>query len=134
MRILLDTHVLLWWLAEPDRLNAKARRLLEDEGNEILLSSISVMEIVIKAGLGKLQLQEPPEELIDRVIAEQALVPLSIRHDHALRTASLPPVHADPFDRLLIAQSLVESVPLLTADSVFRSYEVDLVWAAARRR
>lgn len=134
MRVLLDTHVLLWWLSDPQRLNTKARGLLEDEANEVLLSSISVFEIVIKTGLGKLQLQEPPEELIERVVREQALVPLSIRHDHALAVASLPPTHADPFDRLLIAQSLVESVPLLTADSVFRSYELDLVWAGARRR
>lgn len=134
MRILLDTHVLLWWLSDPQRLNTKARRLLEDEENEVLLSSISVFEIVVKTGLGKLQLQEPPEELIERVVREQALVPLSIRHDHALAVASLPPIHADPFDRLLIAQSLVESIPLLTADAVFRSYELDMVWAGARRR
>lgn len=134
MRVLLDTHILLWWLAEPERLNTKARRLLEDEENEVLLSSISVLEVVIRTSLGKLQLQEPPEQLIERVIAEQALVPLSIRHDHALAVASLPRIHADPFDRLLIAQSRTEAIPLLTADAIFRSYELDLIWAGARRR
>lgn len=90
---------------------------------------------MINSDLGKLQLSEPPEQLIKRVIVEQALVPLSVKHDHALAVASLPRVHADPFDRVLIAQSITESIPLLTADATFRSYEgLDVIWAGARQQ
>lgn len=134
MKVLLDTHVLLWWLSEPELLNSKATRILEGEENEVLLSAISVCEIAIKSSLGKLRLPEPAATWIGRVCEEQSLVPLALRQDHALALATLEPIHGDPFDRLLIAQSITEGVPLLTGDSIFRSYEVSVIWASRRRR
>lgn len=130
MRALLDTHVWLWSLTEPNRLNAGARALFTDPGNELLLSAASAWEIAIKFSLGKLPLPEPPAQYVASRMAAQRITPLPISHAHALAVASLPPHHSDPFDRLLVAQSQIEGCHLVTADPRLKPYSFLSIWAA----
>lgn len=129
MRVLVDTHVWLWWLNEPGRLNADATALLADRGNTVYLSAASVWEIVVKHGLGKLTLPAAPEKFIPQAMAEDGLAGLAIEHAHVLRVGHLPLHHRDPFDRVLIAQAQVEALPLLTADPLFDPYDVTILKA-----
>ena len=129
MRLLLDTQVWLWMLAEPGRLSARVRRLVADNGTELLFSAASAWEIAIKQGLGKLTLPEPPATYVPRLMTASQVTPLPVHHRHALRVADLPHHHRDPFDRLLVAQAELERVPILTADRIFRLYQVDVVLA-----
>ena len=132
MKAILDTHCLLWWLSEPGKLNARVRGLLAEDGNEFYLSAISALEVAIKWQLGKLTLPESPEIFVARIMRDQSLLPLPVRQDHALAVASLPRKHADPFDRVLICQSRIEDLPIMTADRALRSYDVRLIWAGPR--
>jgi PIN domain nuclease of toxin-antitoxin system len=109
MRILLDTHVLVWWLADDPNLSAKARSQIADPANEILVSAASAWEIVIKQALGKLRF----EGNLEKETAEQGFTMLPITLAHAAEIASLPPIHRDPFDRMLVAQARVENLQLL---------------------
>ena len=127
MRVLLDTQVWLWMLAAPERLSGSSRAFVLSSENELVLSAASAWEIAIKHGLGKLQLPEPPEEFVPRLMARTGVTPLPVHHRHALHVASLPPRHRDPFDRLLIAQAQLEELPVLTADSSFRLYDVEIL-------
>ena len=129
MKILIDTGCWLWSLAEPERLNVRARRLLSDAGNTVYLSAASSWEIAIKAALGKLQLPERVAKFVPDRMSLQNILGLPVEHAHALRVASLPTHHRDPFDRLLIAQAQLESLGILTADRVFRAYDVEILWA-----
>ena len=122
MRLLLDTHILLWWLDDDPRLTATLRRAILDGTNEVLVSSITVAEIEIKKALGKLDVPRELLTLLDE--AGFRILPLSAAHAQQLR--DLPSHHADPFDRLLIAQAIVERVPLATADARLAAYEVEL--------
>lgn len=119
MRILLDTHVLLWWLADDDRLGRYARTLLENPGNDILVSVASLWEVVVKVRIGKLE-----ADVGEIAAAVQdcgfALLDISVKHLSAL--ASLPMHHRDPFDRLLIAQAAAEDAALLSDDRSLRGY------------
>ena len=130
MRILIDTHAWIWWLSQPTRLKAEAVTLLSDPATTAYLSAASVWEIVIKHGLGKLTLPAAPEVLVPRAMAEDGFVALAIEHRHVLQVAQLPPVHRDPFDRVIIAQAQVEGLPILTADETFSSYAVTVLAAA----
>lgn len=123
-RLLVDTHALLWWLADDPALSPTAREALADPACEPLVSSASLWEIAIKHSLGKL---EVPDDLPDR-IAGEGFAWLPISPSHAWRVRELPAHHRDPFDRLLVAQSLDERLPILTADARFRDYGVDAVW------
>ena len=127
--MLLDTHVWLWWLSDPERLGAQARQVIQNPDNAILLSAVSSWEIAIKCALGKLQLPEPPESFVPKRLARDDIRPLPIQHTHALRVSSLPLHHSDPFDRLLIAQAQIEDIPIITADPLFKSYDVGILWA-----
>lgn len=127
MRILLDTHCWLFMLFAPERLGEKALTLVEDRGNELLLSAASSWEIAVKAALGKLVLPEPPATFVPSRMERTGVSGLAVEHVHALRVASLPPLHRDPFDRLLIAQALVERVPMLSLDPQIARYDVELV-------
>lgn len=129
MRVLLDTHVLLWWVTESDRLSVEVRRLFEGERHELLWSAASTWELGIKVQLGKLRLPEPLEEFVPRQIADEGLIGLPIYHDHALQAARLPTLHRDPFDRMLVAQALVERVPLVTQDRQLEGYDVECIQA-----
>lgn len=125
MRILLDTQVWLWMLASPERLGAAARALVEDSANVLLLSAVSSWEIAIKYALGRLDLPESPESYVPGRMRTSGVTPMSIQHSHTLRVAALAPHHRDPFDRLLVAQALVEDVPILTSDPVFSHYGIE---------
>lgn len=129
MRALLDTHVLLWWLSDSSRLSAGTRRLLADPANELLWSAASTWELAVKAGLGKLRLDGSVHDFVTRVLVAQSLSALPVHHVHAARVAELPPLHRDPFDRLLVAQAAVEQVPLLTADRQLAAYGIECLSA-----
>jgi PIN domain nuclease of toxin-antitoxin system len=128
LRFLLDTHALLWADADDPRLSARARRLLEDSGNDPVLSVIAALEIVIKASAGRLNLGEPPGSFVSSRIAASRLTPLAVELEHALRVGVLPRHHNDPFDRLLIAQAQAERLPVLTSDPRFSRYDVEVIW------
>ena len=129
MRVLLDTQVWLWMLAAPERLSEPSRALVVSADNELLLSAASAWEIAIKYGLGKLRLPEPPGELMPRLMTRTGITPLPVHHRHALHVATLPALHRDPFDRLLIAQAQIEQLPILTADTSFALYDVETLRA-----
>jgi PIN domain nuclease of toxin-antitoxin system len=131
MRLLLDTHVWLWWLSERGRLREAALRALLEPANTLLFSAASSWEIAIKYALGKLKLPEPPSRFVPERLARHAMVPLAVQHTHALRVSELPRRHADPFDRLLVAQAQLEKATVLTADPSFVLYDVDMLWAGA---
>lgn len=128
-RVLLDTRVWLWMVADPQRLSEEARALVEDPRRELLLSSASAWEIAIKHAIGKLDLPGEAAELVPEWMVRSAVTALSVHHSHALRAGSLPLHHSDPFDRMLVAQALLEEVPVLTADAAFRDYDVDVIAA-----
>lgn len=127
MKLLLDTQVWLWSLAEPERVKDEARALLGDWRNTIYLSAASAWEIAIKSALGKLPLPEAPGIYVPSRMASLGVLPLSITHSHALHVFSLPAYHRDPFDRIIIAQSQVENLPILTADPLFKQYDVTII-------
>lgn len=128
MKYLLDTAVWLWSLAEPERLNPKARQLIAEGREELYLSAASSWEISIKSALGKLPLPSPPARLVPESLAAQGIRPLPITHTHALGVSELPLHHKDPFDRLLIAQAQAEGMAILTADRSFGRYGVEVFW------
>ena len=128
MRVLLDTHVFLWWVEGDRALPAKARAALADRGNECLISLVSAWELAIKAGLGKLKLALPVKRYVVEHAAANGLRMLDIGMAHIGRVETLAPHHGDPFDRLLIAQALEEKLPVVTADPVFRKYGVKRIW------
>jgi len=121
MRLLLDTHLLLWAAGEPDKLSARARTLMEDPGNDLVFSAASLWEITIKTGLGRADFQVDPN-LLRRGLIENGYEELPITSQHALAVGHLPDVHRDPFDRILVAQSTVEGVLLLTHDPLVQAY------------
>ena len=129
MKLLLDTHCWLWQLLEPVKLNASASALLIDPTHEIYFSAASAWEIVVKFGLGKLSIPQPPMEYIPDRMAAMGHRPLPITQTHALKLHGLPTVHKDPFDRILVAQALVENMQLMTADPMLRKYPAPLIWA-----
>lgn len=121
MKWLLDTHLLLWAAGNPDRLSKQARALLEVPEHELLFSAASLWEITIKRGLGRADFQVDPR-LLRRGLLDNGYNELPITSEHAVVVDALPPLHKDPFDRLLIAQALVEGITLLTADEVVAQY------------
>lgn len=125
MRYLLDTSVFLWSRAAEQNLNQKAKALLASSEAELYLSAASSWEISIKYALGSLRLPKPPSRFLPAAIQDWAIQQLDITHLHALAAGELPPHHRDPFDRMLIAQARAEGMILLTADSVFRKYDVE---------
>ena len=125
MRLLVDTHVLLWAIAEPDKLPAVARSMLEASDNEVLFSAVSVWELAIKLQIGRLSLPVELEE-ITRAAGQMGFAELPVSAAHAAGVRHLPSHHRDPFDRLLIAQALHERARLLTADPTLGRYS-DLV-------
>lgn len=128
MRLLLDTHALLWWLAGSSRLSPTARRAIADESNPVLVSAASAWELTTKHRLGKLP---GAEEIADRIadaIAEQGFEELPITVDDAARAGALPGPHRDPFDRMLIAQSQSYSLTIVSTDGQFDQYGVRRIW------
>ena len=128
MNILLDTHTFLWWVAEDAQLSLKAKEIIANPDNKIYFSVVSAWEIVIKVGIGKLSLSEPPETYIPSRTTDNQFEILAVQMPHILKINSLPNFHKDPFDRLLIAQSLVEDLSLLTVDNAIAQYSVQTIW------
>lgn len=127
-RLLLDTHVFLWWVDDAPELTGAARRAIGDPGNECFLSLASCWEMAIKSSLGKLRLARPVERFVSEQLAANGFSLLNIELRHAARIEKLPFLHRDPFDRLLIAQAMTEKLTMVTADSVFSEYGIKLLW------
>lgn len=125
----MDTHVWLWMHLQPEKLRASSREILLNPDNELFFSAASAWEIAIKEGRGKLTLPEPAESYVPSRLQAGGVQPLAVLQHHALRVASLPRHHDDPFDRLLIAQAQLEHLPILTADPRLRAYEVRVLLA-----
>ncbi|MBS1032802.1 type II toxin-antitoxin system VapC family toxin [Gluconobacter cerinus] len=121
MKLLLDTHLLLWAAGEPDRLSVRARSLMEDQDNDLVFSAASLWEVTIKAGLGRADFQIDPH-LLRRGLIENGYEELPVTGQHALAVGQLPDVHRDPFDRILVAQATVEGLLLLTHDPLVQAY------------
>ena len=121
MKLLLDTHLLLWAAGEPKRLSASARELINDTGNELLFSPASLWEIAIKRGLGRRDFQADAR-LLRRGLLDNGYSELPIGSDHVIAIEDLPPIHKDPFDRVLVAQATVEGIALLTIDPLVARY------------
>ena len=127
MKVLLDTHILLWSATEPDRLSLDARTALEDGANEVLVSIISAWEIAIKQSLGKLELARPAEHWLPDVLVRTGFEVAELGLAAALRVRSLAWHHRDPFDRLLIAQAFEEGYTIVTHDEAFAAYGVPVL-------
>lgn len=125
---LLDTHTLLWWSEDDGRLGKNVRRILSDRENSIYCSAVSVWEVSIKAKLGKLTIPVEPLQFISKVMEAYEFVALPISFSHAAEVFNLPLIHADPFDRLLVAQARIEKLVLLSNDTEIEKYGVTLVW------
>jgi PIN domain nuclease of toxin-antitoxin system len=121
MKLLLDTHLLLWAAGDPDRLPVVARKLLDDLQNELIFSSASLWEVAIKHGLGRGDFRVDAR-LLRRGLLDNGYGELPITSEHAVALDGLPAIHKDPFDRILIAQSMVEGITLLTADPLVAQY------------
>lgn len=121
MKFLLDTHLLLWAAGEPKRLPASARRLIKDLDNQLLFSAASLWEIAIKSGLGRKDFRADAR-LLRRGLLDNGYSELPITSDHVVATETLPAIHKDPFDRVLVAQATVEGITLLTGDPIVAQY------------
>jgi len=121
MKLLLDTHLLLWAAGLPDQLSSTARALLDDPENELSFSPASLWEVAIKRGLGRVDFQVDAR-LLCRGLLDNGYTELPILSRHAVAVDSLPPIHKDPFDRILVAQSMVEGITLVTADPLVARY------------
>jgi PIN domain nuclease of toxin-antitoxin system len=128
MKILLDTHTLLWWDSEPEKLGPTVSGVLSNTENSVFISVVSAWEIQIKKQLGKLSLSVPLGELIESQQQVNEVQILPIQLNHILALDELPAHHKDPFDRLLIAQARAEGLKVASADPVFSQYDVDVIW------
>jgi PIN domain nuclease of toxin-antitoxin system len=128
VKLLLDSHTLIWAVDDPTKLTAPIEALLQDPSHDRLLSVASLWEIAIKVSLGRLPLSVPYRQWMNKAMADLSLVVLPITLDHAERTASLPWHHRDPFDRLIVAQAQVERVPLVSADAKLDQYGITRIW------
>lgn len=128
MKLLLDTHVFIWWFNEPEKLSKKVLAACEDNKNELILSVASIWEMQIKMQLGKLRLTQSIKDLISTHRATYDLQILPIFLNHILALDNLPVHHRDPFDRILIAQASTERLAIVTKDQIFKEYTVQLFW------
>lgn len=127
MKILVDTHVWLWMQVDPDRIQPDVRAQIADSHNDVFLSAASGWEIAIKYALGRLPLPEEPASYVPSRMSKSGTQGLPVQHAHALAVATLPRLHRDPFDRVLVAQALIEKVTLVTADAQISEYEVPVL-------
>ena len=128
MKALLDTHAFLWWNLDDPQLSDAAREFISDGRNEIFLSAASVWEIAIKYGKGRLELPEKPEQYVAQRLTRHRFSSLPIQLSHSAQVYRLPDIHTDPFDRLLIVQSQLEEMPLITGDLQIARYDVKIIW------
>ena len=128
MKVLIDTHTFLWMITADKRLSPKARKVLTTGSNELLLSTASAWEIMLKWGAGKLKLTGGPTVFLREQLAQNGIRILPVELAHVLRVEELLPIHRDPFDRLLVAQAIEEDVPILTADETIQRYPAKTIW------
>jgi PIN domain nuclease of toxin-antitoxin system len=128
VKLLLDTHVFLWWIAGDERVSARAARAIGDGRAEVFVSAASLWEIAIKARLGRLRIDGDPARFLSGQLRENAFQGLPVGASHALRVWALPDLHRDPFDRMLVAQAQAEGLKIVTADREIARYAVETVW------
>jgi PIN domain nuclease of toxin-antitoxin system len=128
MRYLLDTHTFIWWDIAPARLSSRALALCQDRNNQLVLSVASVWEMQIKIQLGKLRFEKSLTEMLAEQRQTNNMVVMPILLTHALAIETLPLIHKDPFDRLLIAQAKVETMPIISRDENFGAYSIEVEW------
>lgn len=128
MKILLDTCAFLWFAGDSPRLSEHASGVFLDESNELYLSAASVWEISIKYAGGKLSLAQRPDIFIPKAREANAIATLDVDEESALHAGRLPPLHADPFDRMLVAQAVIHGMTILTPDPLIESYAVRVLW------
>ena len=128
MKVLLDTHTLYWFIEDDPQLSPKARTVVSDPTNEVLFSPASYWEMAIKISLGKWQLNRPYEDFLDIALNQYGFVVLPIQPTHTVQLIGLPFHHKDPFDRLLVAQALVEQIPIVGSDDQLDAYGVTRIW------
>ena len=128
MKLLLDTATFLWWITNNESLSHRARELVSDEENEVWFSVVSGWEIVIKTDLKRIRLLEKAERFLPKQVAINGFQVLPIHFHHALRVSALPALHRDPFDRLLVAQAIVEGLTIVTGDRQVAKYPAPVAW------
>ena len=128
MRYLLDTHAFIWWDSEPEKLSAQVLSLCQESNTQLFLSMASLWEMQIKSQLGKLKLHQTLEQIIQSQIIENNIQLLDITAQHVFQLSSLGEFHKDPFDRLIISQSIHEDLPVLSKDKAFSQYPVRVAW------
>ena len=128
MKLLLDSHLLLWSIDSPDLLSSRARAVIVDEKNELYVSVVSMREIAIKAGAGKLRIPGAPNFLETHLeeLGVRSYLPVTL--SHVRQVSKLPAVHKDPFDRMLLAQAITERLSLVSKDAHFHKYPVEVIW------
>ena len=127
MSYLLDIHIFLWWVLNHPNLSRSMRATIADPNHDVYVSAASAWEMTIKSSIGKLTLPSSPERWIKEQLRLNAFLPLPISIEHALAVASLPPLHKDPFDRIIIAQANVEGLTLITDDAIIPQYAVKVL-------
>ena len=128
MKLLLDTHALLWWLEDAPALSAKAREVIGDPAAAVLVSTASIWEVAIKARLGRLEVPAELEDFFTRQLSLNGFEVLPVHLRHAALVRHLDDHHRDPFDRLLVAQAQCETVPLVSKDQWLQAYDVEVIW------
>jgi PIN domain nuclease of toxin-antitoxin system len=128
MRLILDTHVFLWWIIDSPQLSSRVRDVMRNQANELFLSVASAWEIAIKVNLGRLRLPDRPDRFIPGQLMKNAIEPLPVEMSHALYVSRLPAIHRDPFDRIIIAQSILEKMPVVTRDTDIAKYKIKTLW------
>jgi len=127
MKILLDTHIFLWFISSDTKLSADVRDAIRDPDNEVYLSAVSIWEAIVKYQLGKLPLPEPPEIYLPKQRDLHQISSLALDESSVVRLANLPPLHRDPFDRMLVCQALQNGLTIATRDSAVRAYSISVL-------
>ena len=128
MKYLLDTHSFLWFVLDDKRISTKAKSIIKDRQNEIFFSAASAWEMAIKIKLNRIKIKGELESFISEQLVTNSFIPLSITISHSLYTERLPQFHKDPFDRMIIAQSIVENLQLISKDKDVKKYKIATVW------
>jgi len=128
MKALLDTHVFLWWITDDPQLPAYIKEIISNSDNELFFSAASCWEIAIKSQLGKIKLPEKPDRFISDQLAINTIQGLPIQASHALNVFNLPPLHRDPFDRIIVSQAQLEKLPVITSDPLIKQYKINTIW------